>query len=249
MRFNLDTFNAAYSVLDDDQEKAQFLTGFSRGLNGAAARDGAPEAHSSGFLIGSGMRQEAVLASARGAEFAKRKGTQRGPSGDPEGTHGGPSGEGVGLPEGPGLRIKDCPSQEVPVPRLEPVPTRKPRSERKPLKAASSLDEMLGELKAPYWKLVSTFGGPAKNPAPKTTAQLYTSALAEEGITAEILQAKAEGLKASCSDPKFMPMLRTWLDGQGYLNPDAPSAGSAPAHRRESDEEYAAFLERGQIGA
>jgi hypothetical protein len=240
MRFNLDTFNAAYSVLDDDQEKAQFLTGFSRGLNGAPTKDGATEANSSGFTIGSGMRHEAVLASERGAEFAKRKGTQKEPSGNPKGTLGGASEEDAGLPEGLGLRIKDFPSQDVPVPRLEPVPTTRATRPRKGKPARQpKLEAILGPKGSPddlaYWKLVGIFGG-AKNPAPTQTAQAFVEAILTTPVHS--ILAKAQNLRDSLSGPQFMPQIQKWLDGQGYLNPDATTA-KGPSHRADTDSDWA----------
>ena len=59
LHLNLDDFNAAYAALDDDHEKAQFLKGFSRGMNAGIARVDSTLAFQSGFDMGQQMRQEA----------------------------------------------------------------------------------------------------------------------------------------------------------------------------------------------
>lgn len=59
LRLNLDDFNAAFAALDDDSEKAHFLSGLSRGANGGDPKVGASSSFVSGFSIGSRMRQEA----------------------------------------------------------------------------------------------------------------------------------------------------------------------------------------------
>ncbi|WP_285570012.1 hypothetical protein [Geothrix limicola] len=150
-----------------------------------------------------------------------------------------------------GKEGKEGPSQEEDVPRLEPLTRQgpKPKAERQP-KPIPKLEAILGPKGSPddlaYWKLVGIFGA-AKNPAPTQTAQAFVNAMMT--IPPHSILAKAQNLRDSLSGPQFMPQLQKWLDGQGYLNPDAPSAGMAPSHRRESDEEYAALLEREQIGA
>ena len=93
MRFNLDIFNAAYAALNDDQEKAQWLTGFSRGLNAGSLKDGVPEVLRQGFDLGLQMFAAADEFRAKASDAGKKgwtpkpvtpKGTHRG---TPQGTH------------------------------------------------------------------------------------------------------------------------------------------------------------------
>lgn len=69
LRLNIDVFNASVAALGDDQERAQFLTGMSCGMNGGCPRPGAPSALLEGFSVGSEMRKEAeaFVASKSGA--------------------------------------------------------------------------------------------------------------------------------------------------------------------------------------
>jgi hypothetical protein len=90
--------------------------------------------------------------------------------------------------------------------------------------------------------VVATFGGRAKNPAPKTTARQYVNAI-QAGTTAERIQDQAQAQRNTISEEKYMPMLATWLEGQGYLTPDLPKsegarASKSPAHRSNVDEAY-----------
>jgi hypothetical protein len=56
------------------------------------------------------------------------------------------------------------------------------------------------------------------------------------------LLAKARNHRESLSDPQYMPQLQKWLDGQGYLNPDAPTRSAqgrgSPTPRAGLDEEW-----------
>lgn len=98
-----------------------------------------------------------------------------------------------------------------------------------------------------YWMLVATFGGQSKNPAPKTTARLYADAL-RAGATQERIQNRAQGLRNGTTEAKFMPQLKNWLEGQGYLTPDLPEAqtngaqNGKPHHRTATDQAYIAQL-------
>lgn len=59
LQINLDTFNASFAALDTAEEKADFLTGLSRGMNGGKVKDDCSDPMSVGFAVGSDMRQEA----------------------------------------------------------------------------------------------------------------------------------------------------------------------------------------------
>lgn len=253
MRFNLDTFNASYAALDDDLEKAQWLTGFSRGLNGGALKDDQPTPMNAAYAIGTSMRVEAEAKSAEGAIHAAKRGkgqaTLREPSRPPEGGLLVPGGDGVGDPEAPGLRIKDqgLPDQEKLVPRAEPVPGEVPKTKGKP---KPKLEAILGPKGSPdelaYWKLVSIFGGQTKNPAPTETAQAFVDAILK--YPCQTILDKAQNLRDAQSDLRYMPMLQKWLDGQGYLNPNTLT-GKGPSHRSGVDDEYLAALEEGGMSA
>ena len=96
-----------------------------------------------------------------------------------------------------------------------------------------------------YWKLVGLFG-PAKNPAPKTTARLYMSATV--GYHPDHIQEKAEVLSKATSERKYLPQLAKWLEGGGYLNPNpTPHTGGqngnrSPQHRAAVDAAYTESL-------
>jgi hypothetical protein len=120
-----------------------------------------------------------------------------------------------------------------------------------------SLEEILGGGKGTptwesYWKLVTTFGGQAKNPAPRTTAALYTTAIAT--FSPEQIQAKAEALRSQTSEARFMPQLLRWLEGHGFATPDLPKPSltvpngahhvRSPKHRAEIDAAYIDRLSR-----
>ena len=112
------------------------------------------------------------------------------------------------------------------------VPSTAPRKRAAPKKAPESLEEILQGGKGTvyweaYWKLVSTFGGQPKNPAPKTTAALYMSAIV--GFHPDHIQAKADAQRAGTSAPQYMPQLKNWLEGQGYATPDLPTATPHPS--------------------
>lgn len=121
---------------------------------------------------------------------------------------------------------------------------------KKPKPADQTPEEILGGGKGTpvwesYWKLVATFGGMPKNPAPKTTARLYVNAL-NAGRSAEQIQALAQELRNATSDVKYMLSLNNWLTGGGYLTPELPKA-SAPrpvkANSRATEAD-ASFLEQ-----
>ena len=145
--------------------------------------------------------------------------------------------------------------QPQPQPHKEEVP-KTPRK-RGPLKAESvSLESILGGGKGTpyweaYWKLVSTFGGQSKNHAPRSTATLYMTATV--GFHPDHIQEKADSLRQSTSEVKFMPQLAKWLEGQGYATPDLPKppptnganhAHRSPQHRAEIDAAYIDRLSR-----
>lgn len=251
MRFNLDTFNGAYAALDDDQDKAQFLTGFSRGLNRGALKEGNSEALAQGHLIGSQMREEAEAFSAQavahGAKRWKKEGTHREPTGDPKGMV-------EGSHEGPGLRFKvqGFPGQEktsvLDVPGTGDTP---PPREATPKKRTSAppkpkLDAILGPKGSPdekaYWELVKVFGG-EKNPSATQSAQAFVEAI--QVVPVHTILAKAKGLRSSMSDAKYMPQLFKWLDGQGYMNPDASVSSGGPM--ASVTDEYARYLDGGEV--
>ena len=85
-----------------------------------------------------------------------------------------------------------------------------------------------------YWKLAGMFG-PAKNPSPKITAKLYRYATV--GFHPDHLQEKALELVKATSDPKFLPQLAKWLEGEGYRNPtQAPQVNGHAKRTHEADE-------------
>lgn len=140
-----------------------------------------------------------------------------------------------------GKEGKESPDQEKPVPRLEPVPPQAPAKSPKAKTASRpkpKLEEILGPKGSPddaaYWKLVAIFGG-AKNPAPTQTAQAFVEAILTTPVHS--ILAKAQNLRDSLSGPQFMPQLQKWLDGQGYLNPDA-TADKGPFHRASVDSDW-----------
>lgn len=261
MRFNSDGFNHAYAGLDTDEEKAHFVTGFYRGTNGVPLKDGQPAPMVTGHAFGLKMREDAeaslALAAINGAKKGKGKGTQKAPSREPEGSLEGasmePGGLGSGSLEGPGLRFKD-PFQEgtsylvgTSTPPQAPA-KKKPRSEDKPtpklesiLGPADSVDARL------YWKLVGIFGS-NKNPAPTQTAQAFVDAICKNDVVA--ILAKAQNLRDSLSGPQYMPQLLKWLEGQGYLNPDAtPAKGGAEKPRGAVTDSWTKEYESGRAHA
>ncbi len=56
---NLDTFNSGYAALDNDQERAEFVSGLYKGMNGGKIKDDCSDPMSVGFAIGQEMRLEA----------------------------------------------------------------------------------------------------------------------------------------------------------------------------------------------
>jgi len=129
-----------------------------------------------------------------------------------------------------------------------PTVAKTPRKARTPKASSDSLEEILrGGKGTPmweaYWKLVATFGGQPKNPAPKTTAVLYAAAIVA-GAPQERIQAQAQALRNLTSEERFMPQLSKWLEGQGYLTPDMPKSSStyAPKTNSRAAEADAAFL-------
>lgn len=107
------------------------------------------------------------------------------------------------------------------------IPDSKKAPRKRVAKAnGESLESILGDRFDSYWSLVKVFGS-QKNPAPKTTAKLYAGIKFDLGE----VHRKAENLAASMSDPKFMPQLAKWLEGQGWLNPDPdPQSRGRTAH-------------------
>ncbi len=264
MRFNLDDFNASYAALDDDSDKAQFLTGFSRGLNAGSLKDGASEALSCGFSLGHEMRREAEEFRAQAAiHGAKGKGTH----GDTRRGKGeGSLVDGDGEPHTQTTNHKPQSSthqppasthpgldQEGAVPRLEhtlpggtphrALPKKRTTTAKEP---KPKLEAILGPKGLPdevaYWKLVGIFGA-AKNPAPTQTAQAFVEAMLK--VPAHSILAKAQNLRDSLSGPQYMPQLQKWLDGQGYLNPDASMGSGKPMSDVTSD--YVKDLEAAEV--
>ena len=62
-RLDLDLFNAALSRLDSDEDRAAFLLGLQRGLNGGAAREGASSPYLEGHAIGAESASHALKVS------------------------------------------------------------------------------------------------------------------------------------------------------------------------------------------
>ena len=148
---------------------------------------------------------------------------------------------------------------KLPQPQPQPQKEQVPKTPRKrgPQKAEpASLESILqGGKGTPfwesYWKLVSTFGGQMKNPAPRSTAALYMSATV--GYHPDHIQEKALALRSQTSDAKFMPQLAKWLEGHGYATPDllpqpistnGANHARSPHHRAEVDAAYIETLGR-----
>ena len=215
---NIDELNAAWMVLRSVQDKADFLDGQVHGVNQAAALEGMSPSYCSGFKVGSDWRAK--------TEEYRRQQSENGKLG------GRPSTKSGGLPplnrrlggakampklSDTGLQITD------PLPREE-LNGRVRTGKRKA--GSESLEAILGGGKGTpthegYWKLVETFGGATKNPAPKATAKLYADAITT-GTTPELILSKAQELRNATSDSKYMPQLRTWLEGEGWRNPSLP---------------------------
>lgn len=73
LRFNLDIFNAAFASLDTDQERSDFLVGFSRGVNAGKVKDDCSDPMSVGFAIGTEMRGEAEGFRAKSVENGSKR--------------------------------------------------------------------------------------------------------------------------------------------------------------------------------
>jgi hypothetical protein len=163
-----------------------------------------------------------------------------------------------GLKGGRGHKAKASEMLVEPQPQPQPQKEKEQKTPRKrgPAKPEpTSLEEILkGGKGTPYWeaywKLVGTFGGQSKNPAPRTTAALYMTATV--GYHPEHIQGKAEDLRAQTSEAKFMPQLAKWLEGCGYATPDLPKPpktnganhARSPQHRAEVDAAYIETLHR-----
>ena len=116
----------------------------------------------------------------------------------------------------------------------QPRPKKRPAAVRSKSEnsGGKTLDEILGDCKLAYWAMVDTFGGQSKNYSPVKTATLFVEAV--KSHTAELILAKAQGLRASVEDAKFLPQLEKWLEGQGYLNPDSPASRRAASIKGSS---------------
>jgi len=233
LRLNLDSFNAAFAALADDPERSQFLAGLSRGMNGGMTRDGLSFPFQEGFLLGSEMRDEAE-ALRQANTINGLKGGSPSHKGRIESPPGAPIGEG-GMNRSGTLSLNPLiPETNNQNPQIrEPIPPPSKSAGRRKSTSRSeggSLEEILGGGKGTvnfeaYWRLAGTFGV-AKNPAPKTSARLYVEAIGK-GATVERIQNRAENLRRANSDEKYMPQLAKWLEGEGYLAPDAPLGGKA----------------------
>lgn len=203
MRFNLDAFNAGYAALDDDSDKAQFLTGFSRGLNGGNLKEGVSGSLSDGFQLGHEMRQEAEAFRAQASVHGKKGGKPKGTPGDtPKGMDGD-----TGNPNH---------KPQTTIPKSTKPKSSKPSTSPK---APLSLREILGDRGNDYFDLVKLFGN-GKNTNAKTSAVLYLKALGE--FTHEHIYQKAKNYTDSVSDPKYVCHLAKWLSEESYRNPDCP---------------------------
>lgn len=128
--------------------------------------------------------------------------------------------------------------EDVKIEEKEKVKT-VPRKRVTKLKDEATLESILDGKGSPlweaYWELVGIFG-PAKNPAPKTTARLYRLALEHE-LMVEDLHVKAQELLKATSDPKYLPQLAKWLEGEGYRNPNqVPITQKSTRRTHEADD-------------
>lgn len=232
---NLDEFNALVSSFYSDADRALALQGLTLGCNGGACPDGAPDAFRRACELGSGWRTEAeeyrTGRAENGAKGGRPKskpcGSQMVPTPEPHGNH--------------NETQSPIPNPLPEQPKIQPPP--KAQKPARKDKTQKSLDGILGDHKESYWKLVALFG-PTKNPAPKTTARLYVNAIT--AFPPEQILAKAQALVHGTSDPKYLPQLARWLEGEGYRNPDslpkmAPASKTSRAH--EADASFLAQLD------
>ena len=157
------------------------------------------------------------------------------------------------IPDSLSLDSQQNPDQEgtlygggVPGTGDTPPPREAPPKKRTPAPLKPKLEAILGPKGSPdevnYWKLVGIFGA-AKNPAPTQTAQAFVDALLK--VPVHSILAKAQNLKDTLSGPQYMPQLLKWLDGQGYMNPDASVSSGGPM--ASVTDEYARYLDGGEV--
>jgi len=235
LRMNLDEFNALVSSLFADDARALALQGLSLGCNRGPCPDGAPDPFRRAWEIGSGWRSEAECFIEKkkdaGSASAKARREKYGSSQPLART-------GYEHRSSTVLGVLEQGTNQSPIPNPQ---SSIPKPTARKAKPQESLDEILGDKKESYWNLVSVFG-PTKNPAPKTTARLYVTALAS--FSGEHIQKKAEALLQGGTDPKYLPQLAKWLEGEGYRNPDQPRRRLPLSGNSRAQEADAAFLEQ-----
>lgn len=77
LRMNLDTFNSGYAALDNEQDRAEFLTGLYKGMNGGKVKDDCSDPMSVGFAVGQEMRTEAENFRVRSVENGSKRKSNR----------------------------------------------------------------------------------------------------------------------------------------------------------------------------
>jgi hypothetical protein len=238
LTLNLDMFNAALAVQQNDLEHADFVRGFHLGINAGTPRGERSAAFMDGFSVGQTAR-------ANTDAYRSMQSTNGKKGGRPKKESGGlaPVNHRLSGAQAPpkltvtGYVLKDSLSKEE---LTEGTRTR--RKSRKQNPTPEPLEAILGGKGTAtfeeYWSLVKVFGA-AKNPAPRDTARLFADAVAA-GVAPELIQAKAQQLRKAASEAKFMPQLAKWLEGQGYLNPDpTPAAkGTSPDQKQQSIQDY-----------
>lgn len=95
-------------------------------------------------------------------------------------------------------------------------------------RGGESLESLLGKgtpMWEAYWALHGLFGE-SKNPSPASTAAIYARIIAA-GTSPETIHRAAQAQRESCGDARYMPKLKTWLEGEAYLRPASPGKAKA----------------------
>jgi hypothetical protein len=232
LRVNLDEFNAACWALTTEEEKALFLCGLLAGMNGAGVNHEVTSRFTKGHAIGKAMRDEAEAYRESKTVIGKLGGRPKDNLVNQE----------VNLVVNHQGTQSPIPNPIQKTKEKDTVPRKRVTKPKDEVSLEAILDGKGSPLWEAYWKLAGIFG-PAKNPSPKTTARLYHLAL-DGGFKVEHLHEKALELAKATSDPKYLPQLAKWLEGEGYRNPTQTTKGvssesRSPKHRQAIDAEYA----------
>ena len=97
-------------------------------------------------------------------------------------------------------------------------------------KPKNDLKTLLGEHYDNYWRLANLFG-PNKNYQPMQSAPLYLQAL--QHTTHESIFTQAVRI-TRLTEPKYLPQLTKWLEGQGYMTPEEGNPDDITSSRLSS---------------